>query len=256
MVTTVFRKMVDTDDEIFSDHPVLLPEHVLAYLVDCGMDVPDSAVLRYWQHHRDTFAPWALQHSSDGTHVPIGLYGDAAKYGDVNTKKIWGIWMNVVLFRPRSVRLSRYLLFAVDHETSLGVRTIYPLLAECVRSLNSVYDGVLGRKFCVTEIRGDWEFQYMIFRMRRFWNSSSLCWRTLLQLPPSWTFQTTLGGKALNTGHMRTFWHLSFQTPRPAVALQKVSSNMFYYFKASCMNLGFVICKLSMSHSCKVHYLT
>ena len=177
MVTTVFRKMVDTDDEIFSDHPVLLPEHVLAYLVDCGMDVPDSAVLRYWQHHRDTFAPWALQHSSDGTHVPIGLYGDAAKYGDVNTKKIWGIWMNVVLFRPRSVRLSRYLLFAVDHETSLGVRTIYPLLAECVRSLNSVYDGVLGRKFCVTEIRGDWEFQYMIFRMRRFWNSSSLCWR-------------------------------------------------------------------------------
>ena len=177
MVQTVVRKMVDADDEISCDHPILLPEHVLACLLDSGMDIPESAVQRYWQHHRDMSIPWALQHASDGTHIPLGLYGDAAKYGDTNSKKIWGVFLNVVLFRPRSVRLSRFMLFAVDHETSFGVRTIYPLLAECVRSLNSVYDGVLGRKFCVTEIRGDWEFQYMIFRMKRFWNSSSLCWR-------------------------------------------------------------------------------
>ena len=225
MVNTVLRKMVDSDDEVACDHPILLPEHVLAYLLDSGMDIPEAAVTRYWQHHRDMFVPWALQHGSDGSHIPIGLYGDAAKYGDVNSKKIWGIWMNVVLFRPQSVRMSRYLLFAVDHETSLGVRTIYPLLAECVRSLNSLYDGVLGRKFCVTEIRGDWEFQYMIFRMRRFWNSSSLCWRCeaakSIHAAPANSFldfSENPGWKAQSTGHMLILWQLSFPTPASAVA--------------------------------------
>ena len=178
MVTTVFRKKIDTDDEVTCEHPVLLPQHVLRYLLESGLDMPPEAVCEYWKFHRDMSVPWAIQHESDGTHIPLGLYGDAAKYGETNSKKVWGIWLNLVLFRPKSVRLSRYLLFAVDHETSFGIRTLFPLLRACVEDLNSIYEaGILGRKFCVTEIRGDWEFHYLAFRLKRYWQSSSFCWR-------------------------------------------------------------------------------
>ena len=177
MVESICRKRIDADDEMVYQHPILLPEHILKYLLEAGVEIPEDHVSHYWAEHRRRGVPWAVHHESDGTHVPVGLYGDGAKYGEANEKKVWAVWMNLVLFRPASVRLSRYLLFAIDHETSLGNKTLFPLLDAVVTSLNAVYDGSLGRKFAVTEIRGDWEFQYLVFRMRRFWNSGSICWR-------------------------------------------------------------------------------
>ena len=158
-------------------HPVLLPEKIVAYLMKSGLSIPEEHVRRYWAHHRSVGVPWATCHESAGDHIPIGLYGDGAKYGESNEKKVWGIWMNLVLFRPASVRMSRFLLVAIDHELMLGMRTLYPLLDAIVQSLNRMFDNFHGRRFAVSEIRGDWEFHYLVFRMTKYWNSSLICWR-------------------------------------------------------------------------------
>ena len=172
------RKKIDAEDEVSCQYPILLPEHILRYLEEIGIGTSTSTIQEYWAQHREHGVPWATNHPSDGHHVPLGLYGDAAKYGENNTTKVWGIYMNLVLFRPASVRLSRFLLFAIDHEASFGIRTLFPLLSAVVNNLNELFhDGRLGNKYAVTEIRGDWEFMYMVFRMTKFWNSSSLCWR-------------------------------------------------------------------------------
>ena len=178
MVETVVRGKIDKEDETTCQLPVLLPEHILKYLLGIGLNTAPEQVAEYWAHHRNKRVPWALAHPSDGTHIPVGLYGDAACYGDSTEQKVWGIWMNLPLFRPASVRMSRFLLCAVDHVTSFGIRTLFPLLRVVVESLNKVYDhGLLGYRFATTEIRGDWEFQYLVFRMAKFWNTTSFCWR-------------------------------------------------------------------------------
>ena len=177
LVKTPLKVRFDSDKEIITEIPVLLPEGIIHHLMQSGLRIPKDRIRKYWAHHRMVGAHWATCHESSGEHIPIGLYGDGAKYGESTEKKVWGIWMNLVLFRPASVRMSRFLLFAVDYERMLGMRTMYPLLDAVVQSLNRMFDGFHGSCYAVTEIRGDWEFHYQVFRMTKFWNSSAICWR-------------------------------------------------------------------------------
>ena len=137
---------------------------------------------------------------TDPTVEPIGIYADETKYGlHESQEKILGITLNLVLFRPRNIRLSRFLICCLRSKYILpGTATLYPILNHIVWSLGWASRGIfpncdkfggslrpdqaaralqpLGARFCVTELRGDlgwhkqaWGFQYS------GWQSKNAC---------------------------------------------------------------------------------
>ena len=102
--------------------------------------------------------------------------------------------MNIVLFRPRAVRYSRFLLWSCDTFSLFGNKTTNAVLRWIVWSLNSMYDGkhptcrpgnrplsqrerdLAGQPltaghhiFQVVELRGDWEFHKSLWNFRCSW---------------------------------------------------------------------------------------
>ena len=184
MVKTVVRKREDSSEEVETYIPVLLPHLILEYLFnEAGLEIRPSVLQKYWQHCKAVM-PWASSSDFDGSRIPISLYGDTARYGQgYDQSKVCGFWMSLVLWRPRSTRMSNWLLWCLNADLSLGARSHNPLLLACVQSLNAAFNGEtpagvpMAHKFAVTEIRGDWEFQYQSFQMTRFWKSRFICWR-------------------------------------------------------------------------------
>jgi hypothetical protein len=120
---------------------VLLPHHVLAYLFNnLGVEVREEDCQHFWREQRERGVPWATEHPATGSHVPCGIYYDACTFlvhNMVIQEKLFAIWMNVLLWRPRSSRASRFLVFTlrtdliVDYPT-----TIFPILRAIVYSFN------------------------------------------------------------------------------------------------------------------------
>lgn len=167
--------------------PCLLPHDILKFLMhDCGLNIPDQLCRNYWQHLDDVNDEVAvssrqLRRLADQEVWPIGIHGDEANIGLVNAPfdKILGVFMNVPLFRPRSTLVSRYLLFSVEHSRIVDVhRTINPVLTEIVASLNRCLEtGILGRRFIVTELRGDQVWIKFLFQHRSSWQGVPVCFR-------------------------------------------------------------------------------
>ena len=143
------------------------------------MEIGDDAVEKYWSHAKIHNCPW--KDISPGYHCPLGLYGDGAKYAPTG-EKIIAFFLNIVLWAPKSSRMSRWLLFSVENDQSLGPATLNPLLAPIVQSLCKCFNGlpILGRKmhFAVSELRGDWEWMVALFDLRQSWRTSTFCWRS------------------------------------------------------------------------------
>ena len=164
--------------------PVLLPHQVLAYLFETvGVEISQAAVDEYWSHCKQ-YCPWASSSEMDGAHLPISLYGDSARYGqNYDMSKVTGCFMSLVLWRPKSTRMSQFLLWNLDGQLSLGSRSHNPLFAAIVRSLNAAFYGrtpngaSLPHKFCVTQYKGDWEFHWQTWRLARYWKTRYICWR-------------------------------------------------------------------------------
>ena len=100
--------------------------------------------------------------------------------------KVLCVHMNVILYRPKSVRLSRYPLFTLRSELIAGSLTLRPLLQRLAWSLNLAFDGVgsLGEKLCpdgerfvVAEFRGDQEFHRKLWQHKAHWNSHCPCFK-------------------------------------------------------------------------------
>ena len=112
---------------------------------------------------------------------PLGLYGDDANIGLNNSpySKVFGLWMSIVLYRPRSTRLSRFLLFAIEQDKVVSVEaTIYPVLEMIKESCNRLTrDGLHGVHFVVSEIRGDQLFFRYILKHSSWWKSANVCFR-------------------------------------------------------------------------------
>ena len=161
MVKTVVRKREDSSEEMETSIPVLLPHLILQYLfTEAGLEIRPSVLKKYWEHCKDVM-PWATCSDLDGSHIPVSLYGDTARYGQgYDQSKVTGFWMSLVLWRPRSTRVSNWLLWRLNADTSLGARSHNPLVLACVQSLNAAFNGVtpsgmpMAHKFAVTEIRG------------------------------------------------------------------------------------------------------
>ena len=183
-MTTVMKEKEDSDKEVEVKLPVLTPHAVLEYLFrESKLKIPEAALRAYWDHAK-RFCEWVQEESFDSSHIPVAIYRDTARYGQgYNQSKITGCFMSLVLWRPRSTRLSQWLFFSVDADLTLGHKTWNPLYRVVVDSLNAAFHGLtleghaLSNKLCCTEVKGDCEFHWQTLRMSRYWKTRYLCWR-------------------------------------------------------------------------------
>ena len=177
--------------------PIVDPHSVVAFLVEkAGLQTPKGALSKYWNHAATFGQEWAQGVGVDT--LPIGIYGDAArvftKFSSVN---IAGIFMNLILWKPQSVRMSRYLLFCIPEHQLWKHKTLNVVYRRITWSLNCLHDGLhphvdqydqplrphlaqlAGQPLprCkLTEIRGDWSWHKKIFRFERTsWNGIQMC---------------------------------------------------------------------------------
>lgn len=178
-----------------SDLPVILPHDLLTYLMkDCGLYLEDEQVLAYWRHMEEVQDSWALstQEFRAACRDPVwtlGLYGDEAcmQINNAPFDKIVGIYLNVPLSRPKSSRLSRFLLCAVENSKTISAEaTFFPILRALVDSCNqAAEEGVLGRRFLVSEIRGDQLWNRFLFQHKSWWKAANVCFRCSACMHPS-----------------------------------------------------------------------
>ena len=181
--------------------PIIYPHRVLTYLFDhVGVWIDPASVNAYWDHARAFQDPWCLQHAYPDCRdvIPLGLHGDGARlWVQHRTEKCFAITMNMVLFRPVSTRHSRFVLFSIPVELLYKNRTLNCVWKRLVWSLNACYEGYYPAtlpngtpvhgprrfvtrqqlRFCISEIRGDWEFHRDMWRPTAAWNSIQICMR-------------------------------------------------------------------------------
>ena len=182
--------------------PILFPHRIITFLFDeCGLEIPVDAVHHFWDTAISNNVPGADVTCRD--RIPLGFYGDSAQLlTRVRKEKITCFFLNLPLFRPRSIRCSRFLLWACDTDILYRNRTANTVLRWIVWSLNSLYLGVnpsgrpggrdlteaektragqpltQGRHlFQVTELRGDWEHFKALWQFRSSWKAINICFR-------------------------------------------------------------------------------
>lgn len=188
MVETVIRKKEDSLDEATVSIPVLLPHLILTYIFNTvGVHIQPHVLKRYWAHCKKVYA-WAAPDDFDGSHMPLSIYGDSARYGQgYDQSKVTGCWMSLVLWRPKSTRMSQWLLWTLKADLSLGPKSHNPLYLAVVQSLKYAFNGIspegkqLPHKFVVTEVKGDWEYMQQTFSLTRWWKCRFICWRCLAE---------------------------------------------------------------------------
>ena len=184
------------------EFPILHPHRILTFLFDqVGLEIPIEQVQEYWRDAQACGRPWAEGETS--CRIPVALYGDSAKtWVQYKFEKITGIFMSLPLWRPRSVRCSKFLLFSCPTEKLVSNRTYNTVFRRIVWSLNYAFDGInptaaprgktltpeevqragtpvtrQGHKFVVTEVKGDWEYIRDTFRVSASWNGNTICYK-------------------------------------------------------------------------------
>eukprot|EP00435_Cladocopium_sp_Y103_P028115 s1292_g7.t1 len=171
---------------------------------EAGIEIPPEKLEQYWRTAKTCGEAWAQNVEAEEwrTLVPIGLYGDSAR---VDTRfgheHVLGFFLNLVLWRPRAVRWSRFLIFSIPEER-LTSETIPAVLRRITWSANHAFygyfpkEGHLGQnlsgpalrkagkaltsqflRFQVSELRGDWSFHKKIWRFgnNTHWNGENVC---------------------------------------------------------------------------------
>ena len=189
--------------------PVIDPMSLVAFLWNvAGVEVTEAEVRQYWKHHRENNCPWAIHSQADELTMPIALYGDGVKLRSTirGQEKMVGIFLSCPLFRPRSVRCSRWLLAAVQEELLYKHYTLDTIFCYLTWALNQLWTGKwptsngpallpLSKaqsaraghwithakwRFQVTELRGDWLWHRQVFRFRASWKGGakhSVCFK-------------------------------------------------------------------------------
>ena len=109
-------------------------------------------------------------------------------FGEV--QKVRGIFVSLPLFRPRSIRMSRWLLFSIDEKLLYQNVTLHSVLRRIVWSANLLFEGVYpasgpfgeefdpklsgkpicgGKRFAVTELRGDQLWHKQVWQHKASW---------------------------------------------------------------------------------------
>lgn len=126
------------------------------------------------------------------SHTPprIGFYGDEANISENPHQpfKILCYFMNVIHYRPKSARLSRFLLFAIRSDWLIQPLTVRPVLARITWSFNIAFHGhepgdptkllcAGGHRFILAECRGDQEFHRTLWQHAASWKSKYICYQ-------------------------------------------------------------------------------
>lgn len=173
------------------EQPILFPHRIIWYLIDhVGLRFEPDILEAYW-------GPGSPARQK----VPLGLYGDGAQLiTKIKKEKVFCLWLNIPVFRPKSVRYSRFLIWSCDGMVLLENKTVNQVLRWVVWSLNCLHTGINpdrrpgGRElsqaekrragtpittmqytFQVGEIRGDWEFHKLLWKFKCSWNSTQIC---------------------------------------------------------------------------------
>ena len=171
---------------------------------EVGVQISKQRISEYWKHLEEVNFPTATHGGSClGEFCPVGLYGDAAKivteYGHYHCL---GIFLNLPLWRPRSTRFSRFLVFSIKEELVLPGKTLDAVFSRLTWSINLLYHGLhpscgphggplparqhalAGQsichnkmKFICTELRGDWKYHQQVFRFKSSWQSTLVCFK-------------------------------------------------------------------------------
>ena len=181
------------------DIPMLDPHDVLQYVhTELDLTVEAESVRSYWRRAAETNVGWAVS-QPDHDVIPVGIYADETKYGlHESQEKILAIFLNLVLFRPKNIRLSRVLICTIRSKFLLpGTDTLYPIFHRIVWSMGWASKGVfpttgfigsllsnkeqkragesLGARFLVTELRGDLAWHKLIWGFEDGWSSTKVC---------------------------------------------------------------------------------
>ena len=186
----------------FEQQPILFPHRIMAYLFDtCGLNFAVNDLHHFW----DEAIARGIVGADAGARnrIPLGVYGDAAQLiTKVRKEKVTCIFINIPIFRPRSIRCSRFLVWVCDTSLLYLNKTLNTVLRWLVWSLNALYVGLnpshrpggraltekeeqraglpitkLHHKFQVTELRGDWEFHKSMWQFRSSWKAINICFR-------------------------------------------------------------------------------
>ena len=185
--------------------PILFPHRIIGYLFnECGLDIPEAAIQQFWDNAIADGETYASHDSRN--RIPLGFYGDAAQLiTKVRIDKLICFFCNIVIFRPKSIRYSRFLLWSCDTSLLYKNRTANTILRWLVWSFNALYEGIYPvarpgnrpleaheRKlagqwlthrrhlFQVVELRGDWEFHKLIWQFKCSWKGGvnvGICYR-------------------------------------------------------------------------------
>lgn len=185
--------------------PVIYPHDLIGYLFNTlGVTISREAVTRYWVHALSTGQPFALYGPGDTDAVPLGLYGDGARLATLyKHEKLIAVWINLPLYRPKSTRSSRWLVFSIMHEKLYSHWTLDAVMRHLLWSFRALFVGeipqegpfggelppnlagrqgeqiIRGRKlsFVITEYRGDWEWHRDLWHFSGCsWKSEKVCW--------------------------------------------------------------------------------
>ena len=188
------------------DLELIDPHVMVSYLWNTiGLRIDSECVKTFWAHHRTVASPWTeVCRDAPDTMIPLGIYGDSARARQLPysaPEKVVGIFMNCPLFRPKSVRQSRWLLFVLEEELLVGRETLNAVYRRLTWSFNILRHGLKptrgpsneqlsqspgvpitadGYKFFCAEIRGDWAWHKFTFGLMSSWKAGTnapVCWK-------------------------------------------------------------------------------
>lgn len=170
-------------------------------------------------------------------HLRIGFYGDEANISENPHQpfKVLCLFLNILHYRPRSARLSRFLLCAIRSDWLIHPLTLRPILARITWSLNVAFHGYepgqptvplcsRGDRFVLAECRGDQEFHRTLWQHAASWKSNLFATNAVPPVSewtiPLLTFLKTLHGRLQNITLLAssTLNYLQFLATWPCLA--------------------------------------
>ena len=114
---------------------------VFLFSQNFGVHISEKALHQFWSHATEHFE-WGPAHPGRGAHVPLGLYGDSARYTNSAgyAEKLLCITLSLPLYSPKSVRSSRYLIFSIRESLMVDfATTIWPIYSYIMQELNQLF---------------------------------------------------------------------------------------------------------------------
>ena len=181
MISLPIRAPKEPNGYAIRDVPLIEPHRLFHELfMNVGVTVPAERVHNYWKTHREELKEdWAMQSPASCDHIPFALYGDGCKIMDDGTKVV-GLFLSMpAVWRPQSSRCGLWCIFALEEHKCYGYHTMHTILRHITCSCSMLFEGradlVGGRKFCITELKGDWQFLKQELNFRSNWNRLDAC---------------------------------------------------------------------------------